>query len=59
MDLPLEKRRELRELGWSVISKRGKRPAAIPSMCVLRLGEHVTVTEQSQQDSLIELENNR
>ena len=45
MDLTHARKRELRDLGWSVLRRKAKRPPAIEAEVVLHVGEDVVIEE--------------
>jgi len=59
MTLTRVKKRELRDLGWLVVRRKSERPRPVRTRDVLRVGEHVTVDEQTQDHLLMEVEAER
>jgi hypothetical protein len=52
-------KRELRELGWSLVGSEAERPTAIQLNDVLGVDEHVTLGERARESLLVELESVR
>lgn len=58
MNLTSDEKRELRDLGWSLLRREARRPAAIPTKHVLHIGEHLVVEERTKEQQLTKLDNN-
>ena len=52
-------KRELRDLGWSVLPRTAKRPPAIPTRDVLRIGEDVVFDDHDREQHLIQLDDSQ
>lgn len=58
MNLTRDEKEELRDLGWSLLRREAKRPAAIPTKHVLHLDEDIVVEGRTKERQLTELDNN-
>lgn len=59
MNLSSTAKEELRDMGWSLVRRQAKRPAAIPSDDVLHVGEDVTFDEHPDEPQLVKLDSER